>query len=227
MKRILVLAFLSFFTIQSFAQKGTLLGFYGGAGLALTNNYDAGTTGGFEFMKGIFDRTAFGATVFYQGYAMYFDNEAYGAKNGTGNAGVTILNRSSYIFLCPKIIHDIGKTGLIKYYFDFGAGYNMSCTETMRKWDFSHGAAVGNYDSTALDTSPNATKLLLRVGVGLTEYLKLGNRWWFTFTEDFGFVPQNLSSTANVTDPERTQYTPRDMKSSYVSLHLGISHSQY
>ena len=226
MKRIILLTFLSFFAIKSIAQTGNLIGFYGGAGLALSHNYDAGTTGGFEYLKGIFARTAFGATVFYQGYAVYYDNEAYSAKHGSGNAGVTILNRSSYIFLCPKITHDIGKSGLLKYYFDAGVGFKMSGTETMRKWDFSHGAAVGNYDSTEIDTSPNINSMVIRVGVGLQQYLKLGNRWWFTFTEDFGFLPKSISSTSDVGNPERTQYTPHNMNPGYVSLHLGISHSK-
>src|ERR1035437_1151043 len=122
MKRIILITFLSFFAIKGFAQKGNLLGFYGGAGLAITNNYDAGISGGFEYLKGIFDRSALGVTIFYQGYGMLYDNEAYAAKNGTGNAGVTILNKSSYIFFAPKFTHDIGKSGFLKYYFNVGVG---------------------------------------------------------------------------------------------------------
>jgi hypothetical protein len=212
--------------MEGFAQTGNIFSFYGGAGFGLSNNYNSGISGGFEYLKGIFDRTALGATVFYQGYSLYYDNEAYGAKGGIGNAGVTILNQSAYVFFCPKITHDIGKSGLIKYYFDAGVGYNMGGTETMRKWDRSVGSAVGIYDST-IATSPNITKLVMRVGVGLTEYLKLGNRWWFTFTEDFGFVPQNISSTVSVTDPERTQYTPHRMTADYFSLQIGFSHTKY
>jgi hypothetical protein len=225
MKRFILLAFVSLFAMQGFAQKGSLFSFYGGAGLALTNNYDAGISGGIEYLKGIFDRTAFGATIFYQGYNTYEDNEQYAAKNGVGNAGVTILNKSSYIFFAPKIIHDIGRSGLIKYYFDAGVGYSMSGTETMRKWDRSVGGAYGIYDST-IDTSPNITKLVMRIGFGLTEYMKLGGKWWFTFTEDFGFVPQNISSTVSTTDPERTIYTPHTMKPGYISLQIGFSHSK-
>ena len=225
MKRLILLAFLSFLAMRGIAQTNSFFGIYGGGGIATANNYDVGTCGGFEFLKGLFDRSALGATVFYQGYAMLYDHEAYSAKNGTGIAGVSILNRSSYIFFAPKFTHDVGKKGFLKYYFDAGVGYNMSGKETMRKWDNTHGAALGNYDST-IDTSPNINKLIFRVGVGFTEFLSLHGHWWFTVTEDFGFLPKSVSTSSDVDNPERTQYTPHNMNPAYVSLQIGITHTK-
>lgn len=225
MKQATLIVFLSFITFQGFAQQHSV-GIYGGGGIATNNNYDVGISGGLEYLKQIFDRTMLGAGVFYQGYGVLLDNEAYGAKNGVGNAGVTVLNKSAYVFFAPKISHFFGRNQqTVCGYIDGGIGYNMGGTETMRKWDRSYGAAVGNFDST-IDTSPNINKMLFRVGVGFTEYVHLSKKWWFTITEDFGYITKSLSTTTDATDPERTQYTPHSLRPDYVSLQIGISHTK-
>jgi hypothetical protein len=135
MKRGTLIAFLCFVSIFSYAQSNTIIGIYGGAGLSTSYNYNCGVSGGFNFLKEIGARTYLGATLFYQGYNFLYDNEEYGAKRGNGNAGVTVLNQSGYIFLAPKVSHKLDKDGFWEVYVDGGAGFKMSGTETMRKWD--------------------------------------------------------------------------------------------
>ncbi len=228
MKRLILFVFLSFLALQGFAQLNNFMGIYAGAGLASKYNYDAGISGGFEFLKGLGNRTALGATLFYQGYAFHVDNEAYSAKNGTGNAGFTLLNKSSYIFIAPKLSHGIGRGELVKYYFDAGAGFKMSGTENVRKWDFSHGSAPGNYDST-ISTGGNLNSLLFRLGCGLTEYAHLSGKWWFTFNEDAGFLVNTISKTSDFDNPSpsRTPYSPNKLNPAYFSVQIGITRSRY
>ena len=225
MKRITLIAFLSFQVLQGYSQ--TLIGLYGGGGVATTAyNYNAGISAGLSLLKFYSERASVGGNLFYQTFGVAYDNEAYGVKGGGGNAGVQVLNQSAYIFLCPKFDYALGKTGTVHFFVDGGVGFNMGGTESMRKWDHSYGAAYGNYDS-VIETTPNLTKMLLRFGTGLTEYLSTGKHWRFTFTEDFGFIAQNLSSTSNYLNPSRTEYTPRSMKPGYFSIQIGISHFGY
>lgn len=233
MKRIILIAFLSFLAFSGYAQnaqKNMIWGLYGGAGASTVYNYDVGVNGGFDFIKDIGYKTWLGATLFYQGYAFLYDREDHYVNNGGGNAGVTILNKSSYIFIAPEIAHDFGKKGFLKGYINAGVGFKMSGTETMRKWDYSYGnsfvPASANYDS-LINTSNNINSMVLRMGVGLVEYLHLNNHWWFTIREDCGFLGSTLSKTSNADDPSRTQYSPNGkLNPNYFSLQIGISHTK-
>ncbi|MCW3123754.1 MAG: hypothetical protein JWQ38_3246 [Flavipsychrobacter sp.] len=223
MKRITLIAFLSFIAMQGFAQKKTIFGLYGGGGLGTTYNYNVAISGGLDFIKVYSTHAGIGANLFYQTYGLYYDNEAYGAKGGGGNAGVQLLNQSSYVFLCPKFDYGIGRNQGVHFYVNAGVGFNMGGTEELRKWDKGFGAGLGNYDSTIVTTT-NITKMLLRVGTGFTEYFRTGKHWCFTVTEDFGFIGQNLSSSSDYLNPSRTEYSPRSLRPAYISLQIGISH---
>ena len=159
-------------------------------------------------------------------YGVAYDNEAYGVKGGGGNAGVQLLNKTSYIFICPKFDYGIGRKQDVHFFVNAGVGLNMGGTETMRKWDHSNGDGVGNYDS-LLTTTPNINKMLLRIGTGFTEYFRTSRHWRFSVTEDFGFISQNLSTTSDYLNPSRTAYTPRSLKPGYISLQIGITHVGY
>jgi hypothetical protein len=224
MKRILFIILLSCIVTGASAQTNSFIGVYGGGGLAATHNYDVALSGGFEFMKGLFNRTWLGVTAFYQSYGMIYDNEANGLKNGTGSAGVTVLNKSAYIFLAPKLTHDVGRNGFLKFYVNGGVGFNMGGTETMRKWDNTYGSSTGNYDS-LLTTTTNINKMVVRFGLGFTENINMGKKWWFTVTEDFGFLPSSLSKTSDVNYVSRTSYSPSKLGPAYFSLQIGVGHT--
>jgi hypothetical protein len=55
----------------------------------------------------------------------------------------------------------------------------------------------------------------------------MSGKWWFTVTEDGGFLTSNISKTADADDPSRTIYSPTSMHPAYVSLQIGFSHSKY
>ncbi len=110
------ISLVSLLAISGHAQTNTFIGIYGGTGLAFQYNYNMGISGGLDFLKGIGNRTALGATLFYQGYSFLYDNEAYGAKNGTGNAGVTLLNQSSYIFSRAQVISRLWSRRVFKVF---------------------------------------------------------------------------------------------------------------
>jgi hypothetical protein len=98
----------------------------------------------------------------------------------------------------------------------------------MRKWDRGNGYSVAQYDST-IDTSPNLNSMLLRIGVGMTEYIHVGfglTKWWFTVTEDFGFIPSSITKSSDFNSPEHTQYSPGGKLNPYfISLYIGLYHT--
>lgn len=224
MKRIFILALALLLSAKGFSQINYIWGIYAGGGTTTQYNYNIGISGGFEFMKYIGSRTYLGANLFYQGYAFLYDREAYNIGSGASIAGVTILHQSSYFFIAPKILHDLDRKGLLTAYVNVGPGFKMSGTETMRKWNNSNGYTATDYDST-INTTKNINSMVFRVGVGLIEYIHMNKTWWFTFTEDFGFLTSSLTKTSDVDDPSRTQYSPNGkLNPNFFSLQIGISH---
>jgi hypothetical protein len=224
MKRILLITLICCMAIPGYSQN-SIFGFFGGIGASTSFNYDAGAAGGITFLKQGKGRSGIGADLFYQGYALKYDNEANGIKNGTGVAGVTILDQTSYMFLTPKIAQTFGHYGTLEAYLSCGVGFKVGGTEIMRKWDHSNGYGYGNYDST-IDSSPNLNSMVFRIGFGLKEYIYLGGKWWFTVTEDFGVMPSSITKSSDPHDPSRTPYSPAGKLNPYfLSIFIGLSHT--
>jgi hypothetical protein len=227
MKSRTLLFLFSFCAFSAFSQsKNGIIGIYGGGGLATSDNYNVAISGGLDFQKGVFYRSFLGFDLFYQQYGLSYDNEANGAKNGSGSAGVSILNKSGYIFFAPKFSVGMRETQNVKLYITAGVGYNMSGTETLRKWEYRYTNTSGNYDST-IDATPDINKLLFRIGIGMTEYIKMRGKWWFTLTEDLGFITSNLSTLANTDNPNRTEFSPHNLSPAIFSLQIGFAHTKY
>ena len=170
----------------------------------------------------------FGFDLFYQNYSLYADNEANGAKGGNGYTGTMDRLDASYAFFAPKFCYGLGRKENVKVFITCGVGYNISGYDSLRKWDYGYstitgGAGSGQYDS-VIGKTKNINKMLFRVGLGLTEYAAIGYHWRFTFTEDFGFLNKQLTTTGTVTDQSRTQYSTNGLQPGYISLQIGISH---
>ncbi len=230
MKRILLVALLSFLSLQGFSQ--TLLGIYGGGGCATSNNYDVAPSGGIQMLFGHGPHLRTGLTLFYQGYSLYADNEANSSKHGTGTAGTIDRLAASYVFLAPKFYYGFGSGGNFGFYLNVGVGYNINGFDSLRKWDhgyYTNGyyttypAGVGQFDS-SLDKTANLNKLVFRLGVGFSEHLYLNHYWFLTFSEDFGFLTTDLTSTGSSKDPSRTPFSRGGLRPGYISLHIGLTH---
>ncbi len=230
MKRILLITFLCFIAVQGFSQ--SLFGIYGGAGCATKHNYDVGPTFGVEYLHGASHRTFIGADIFYQTYSLFADNEANSAHNRTGIAGTTDRLLANYAFFAPKITMGLRKTEAVKFNLTIGIGYNISGYDSLHKWDNGYytnayytnpTGGTGQYDST-IDKSKNINKMLLRIGVGATEYVNVGRAWFITFTEDFSFVSSSLTQTGTSTDVSRTLFSTNGLRPGYVTLTIGFTH---
>ncbi|MES2701105.1 MAG: hypothetical protein V4649_00610 [Bacteroidota bacterium] len=225
MKGVVLFAFLSVFAIKGYSQGSSTYGIFGGAGLATSNNYDYGLSYGFSYVKGVQNHMGLGITIFSQGYSLYYDNEANSAKHGLGTEGFTLRHVSNYIFVAPKVTRDLGSKGYLKFYVNAGVGFLMSGYDSVRKWKLANDPTYANHFDSTIDASDNVNKMVLRVGLGFTQHLHLSNGWWFTVSEDLGFLPGSLTKTgdANNNNPSRTPYSPPKINPGYISLHIGIS----
>ncbi len=223
MKRLILAVLLPFICFYGYSQN-TIFGFWGGTGASINYNYDMSVAGGFTFIKHGRSRMGIGADLFYQSLPYKYDKEAYGMKNHTGPAGMILQGKPSYIFVTPKFTGKFGKGGHFEFYVTAGAGFKMGGKETMTKWDHTNGVVAGDVDS-FIDSSPNLNSMIMRLGVGATQYIWVSKKWFFTVTEDFGFIPSTLTKSSNVTDPSRTIYSPAGKISPYfISLYIGFRH---
>ena len=207
--------------------KPTRIGLFGGAGLATHYNYDVGVSGGLDMQFWIHNRTYLGALLFLQGQSLYFDNEAYGAKHGTGVAGATYRHESKYFMVCPKYSHlMVNKYGFFNWLNLYaGVGFKMSGYDSVRKWDHGYDALHPSYFDSTIDASANLKSMVIRAGIAFAQDIQIGRTWWFTFREDFGFVAGGVTTTGHIDagSPSRNQYIPNKISPAYISLQLGIT----
>ena len=213
MKRLLLLALLCCCTLQGFSNG--MFGILAGAGLSTRYNYDMGLNVGLMGYSAAWQRVGIGASVFMQGYNMYYD------KENQNTTGTSLRTKATYGFFSPLLVYDLNKHhGRSKFYLTGGVGYNISGYDIVRKWDRSN--VVGaSYDS-SIDASKNINKLAYRIGFGFMQFVPMGRHLTFCFNEDFGYLPALLSSTTNTNDVMLSNNISRYYKPAVVTLRLGL-----
>jgi hypothetical protein len=227
MKKILLALILSISVFKGYSQKNTIVGIFAGGGIATTNNYDVSLSGGLDYAKGLNLRTFIGAEVFYQQYSLLYDNEARSAKKATGYDGEILRHTSAYVFFAPKIRFCAGRKQNAHFYFNAGIGMNMGGYDSLRRWNTVSTPNGYKRMDTTIDQSENINSMVLRVGLGWTQYIYMGSHWRFSFTTDFGFLPGSLTKTSDYADVSRTSYSPSKLNPTYMSIRIGIAHTKF
>lgn len=226
MKRILLALLLSISAFEGYTQKNNIVGVFAGGGIASTNNYDVALSGGLDIAKGLNLRSFVGVELFYQQFSLLYDNEINSNRHATGSEGEIIMHKSAYAFVAPKFRFCLGRRQNNHFYMSAGIGMNMGGYDSLRRFStISTPSGMVRYDST-IDKSKNISSMVLRIGVGATQYLYMGRHWRFSFTEDFGFLPGSLTKTSNFEDVTRTAYSVGKLNPSYVSIRIGIAHTK-
>lgn len=215
MKRIALTVLLILLGYTGFST--TFFQLWGGAGIATRYNYDAGLSAGMTIFKGLPYRVNVGASVFLQQYNLYYD------KENTQLVGASIRHSSSYVFLSPMIDLRMGKTGNTHFYLTAGPGFNMSAVDTLHKWD-RQGAIT--YDST-IGKPENINKMVVRLGMGLSEYFNISRKFYMNITEDVGFMATKLSETNDVTNTKLNNNVGRLFRPTYISIRIGFGWKFY
>lgn len=210
MKRISLVTLFILLSFSGFS--ATFFQFWGGAGVATKYNYDAGISTGISFFKGFPYRVNVGASVFLQQYNLYYD------KENSQLVGGSIRHNSSYAFVSPVIDLRIGKYGNTHFYLTAGAGFNMNAVDTLHKWD-RQGAVT--YDST-IGKPENINKMVVRLGMGLSEYFPISQKFYMNITEDVGFLANKLSETNDPSDAKINNNVGQIFRPTYISIRIGF-----
>jgi hypothetical protein len=199
---------------------------FGGAGLATQYNKNVATSGGIDFWWGKAQGGSIGLSLSYNTFSIDYDKETPTIDYVGGYSGVELQHQSSFAFVSPQFVYDLNRRGTLEAYLNVGYGYMISGTETLHKWEKGNNyplLPVPNYDST-ITTTGNIRKSAYRVGTGLMEYAYLKGKWFFSFRQDFGFLITDLSTSADVTNPNRTTNSPNRLAPIYCSFQVGITH---
>lgn len=222
----LILLSLSMYKGYSQNQKNTIIGLFAGGGVATTNNYNVALCGGLDFAKGLNVRSMFGAQIFYQQFSLLYDQEINSNKHAQGSEGEIIMHKSAYAFITPKLMFSLGDRAINYFHVSAGIGINVGGYDSLRRfYTYSTPNGYVRYDTT-LDMSKNINSMVLRVGVGATQYLYMGRNWRFTLSEDVGFLPGSLTKTSSFEDVTRWPYSAGKLNPTYISLRIGISHTK-
>ncbi len=210
MKRI---SLITLFTLLSFSGfSATFIQLWGGAGVATRHNYDAGISAGLSFFKGMPYRVNIGASLFLQQYNLYYDRE------NAQLVGGSLRHNSTYAFFSPVIDLRIGKYGNTHFYLTGGAGFNMNAVDTLHKWD-RQGATT--YDST-IGKPENINKMVFRLGMGLSEYFNVSQKFYMNITEDVGFMATKLSEINDPADAKINNNVGQIFRPTYISIRIGF-----
>ncbi|MBC7555178.1 MAG: hypothetical protein H7257_14510 [Taibaiella sp.] len=212
MKRTLLAVLLIFGSLQGFSY--SLTGIFAGAGLATRHNYDVGIGFGAYYLKTLNSRIGIGLTAFSQQYNLYYDNE------NDNIIGGSIRHKSNYAFAAPLMQVALGKKGSTDFYVNAGVGFNVGVSDTLRKWSRSPYGGVA-YDS-VIDQAKGINSMVTRIGFGFTEFLPMTKHLYFTFTEDFGFLPSQLSKADDPTNATLHRNVATFFKPTYISFRIGI-----
>jgi hypothetical protein len=226
MKLKLLVLLLLILQVEGYAQKNKIFGVFAGGGIATANNYDVSLSGGLDVAWGLNVRSLVGLELLYQQYSVLYDNEALGAKKALGTAGEILRHKSAYMFISPKFRFCLGRRQNNHFYFAPGIGFNAGGYDSLRRWStVSMMGGLKRIDTT-IDQTENINSMVLRVAVGATQYLRMGEHWRFSFTEDFGVIPGSLTKTSDYSDINRSYLSQSKVNPAYVSIRIGISHTR-
>lgn len=210
MKRIFITLLLIVGSMPVFAN--TFVQLWGGAGVAGRYNYDLGLSSGVNFYTAAGFRMGVGFSAFTQQYNIYYSKELQ------ANRGGSIRYQSTYAFFSPMIDYHLRGHGYTHIYFNAGAGFKMSATDSLHKW--SKVGAI--YDSTLSDPA-NINSMVIRIGMGMSHFFPFKHKkMYLTIGEDVGFLANKISETTDKTNRLLDGNTSRIYKPMYISVRLGL-----
>ena len=215
MKKIIPAILLSFCCIASYAQGG-MYGFEGGLGYGTA--YKSHITPAVEgyYLKKLSPRWYAGGSIFLQRYSFVNTLIKDTANLAYGDV-LSIGQKSTYLFFCPRINFGFGYHKYILASLSFGPGLymggNQSTYQYQPFWTNTSGNAYGA-DTASVNTTYNIPKVIFRVGLGISERLPTYGYWNIILSQEFTFLPGYISKGAD---------SP-SMSTGYISFTVGVMH---
>ncbi len=214
MKRIILITLLSIVTVISYAQGGGMYGFQTGIGYGTA--YKPKITPALEgyYLKKISPRLYIGASLFFQKYS-FLNTIIKDTANLNYGEVLSVGQRSSYLFFCPKIDFGFGYHKYIHADISFGPGLylggNQYTNQFQPYWTTTSGYSYGA-DTVSYNTTYNIPKVLFRVGAGISERLPTHGYWNIVFSQEFSYLPGYVS------------HGSPNLSIGYISFQVGVMH---
>ena len=166
---------------------------WGGAGLALHNNYDCGFSYGFNFCTNVSKGASIGLQVFSQEYNMYRQSDINDVTGGT------VSLDCNYLIVAPQIDAQLTKKGGLHGYVNAGVGLKINGDGFIHEWSNVYYPA-GSYFNRTIYENDDLKTIVFRIGLGFTQYYKLGGVVNLSITEDVGVIPFSMNNSESNED---------------------------
>jgi len=211
-KRLIAVLFLTLSTIPSFGQQGKY-GFEAGAGYTTFNkSYLTPTIQG--YWLGRLSHTFYlGGAVTFQRYSMKYSFSPAQSFVAFGDI-LSLRQKSDYLFFTPRLEAGIGRTKHLFVNFSLGPGIYMGGNQWTNQYRPLWTTPSGYYgtDTATTNTSYNVPTFKFRYAAGFRQRFTMYGYWNLVFTEEFNYIPGNLSKQGP------------GMKTNYLSFTMGIMH---
>jgi len=211
MKRNILLGVLLFFSVHSFSQGK--YGFEAGAGYTpFKKSYITPTIKGYYLAR--LSHTFYGGgELSFQRFSL-LDNLNPPASGLAFGDVVRIRQTSSYLFFTPKIEMGIGFRKHVFANFLMGPGIYLGGSQWTHQYEPFWTTASGSYgaDTSTANTTYNIPNIIFRIGGGFTERIPTFRYWNIVISEEFSYMPGNLSKQSP------------GFKTNYFSLTVGLMH---
>ena len=211
MKPIILIAFISFTTLPSFSQG--MYGFEGGAGKAtIKKSYITPEFSGYCLMK--LSRSFYlGGALSYEYYSFLHNYNPAAASLVYGDV-ISIRQKSSYLFLTPKIDFGIGYRKHYHAWFSFGPGIFLGGRQLTSKYDTYQTTppVTTAYDTTGSYTTNNLPMLISRYTLGFSRRISTSRYWNIMFSGEYSYLPTSFA----IHGPH--------LKTNYFCFTVGIMH---
>ena len=212
MKRTILITLLSSFATVALSQG--MFGFQ--AGMGFGTGYTSKKTLAVEgyYLKKLSPRIYVGGSIFFQRYS-FLNTIVKDTANLTYGETLSVSQKSSYLFFCPKIDFGFGYHKYIHAALSFGPGLylggNQYTTQFQPFWTNTSGSSYGA-DTISYNTSYNVPKVIYRLGVGISERIPTLRYWSIILSQEFSYIPGYIS-----------EGSPK-LNTAYISFQVGIMH---
>jgi hypothetical protein len=193
--------------------QGGMIGIQAGVGYTIGNKgYVTPTAEGY-FLKKITYHFYAGGALSFQRYSLQKEFKNDDASASYGDL-LSIRQKSTYFFVCPKLDLGVGYRNYYHLYFAFGPGFYAGGGQWYytREPQYTTSAGQVGSQTVATNTTYNVRNVVMRVTAGITERIPTLGVWSIVLSQEFTYLPGALTNGGE------------SLHGSYLAITAGIMH---
>ena len=190
-----------------------MYGFEGGVGYCTSyKGYITPAAEGYYLHK-ITQHFFAGGSVSFQRYSFLRDMHQDAGSIVFGDI-ISVRQKSSFLFLCPKIDYAIGYRKIWHVHIAGGPGFFVGGTQYYNQYQplWTSGGIPYGADTAANNTTFNIPDIIFRGSIGLSERIPTLGYWNIMLSQEFTFMPGNLGKNGPA------------LNTGYFALTVGVMH---